>query len=137
MPACPECKTMVRSPVKVWATSDPSRDGGLVERHVGLYECTKCKTKFPYVYGSQSLKLVKVIDWQKLQEEYTKAKEQVVLLGKEQADLRAKLEQMELDLLSSKAQGIRDYISLLKEWRLQVQYDILPLEEKLAVTQKA
>jgi chromosome segregation ATPase len=59
MPSCPECKTKELEPVKTWnVMSDPDKMGSFLDTKIGIYQCSKCGTRFPSSLGRQKLRIV-------------------------------------------------------------------------------
>jgi septal ring factor EnvC (AmiA/AmiB activator) len=55
LPVCPKCGNKVQTPTKVFSVIVEPKESerGFTERKVGMYQCTKCQTKFPTVISKQ------------------------------------------------------------------------------------
>ena len=60
MPACPTCGTTADTPTKVFTVIVEPKEGerGLTQRKVGMYQCSKCNTKFPIIVSRQKYLVV-------------------------------------------------------------------------------
>ena len=137
MPACPQCDVLVDSPSKVWSITDHVKSNNLTESEVGLYSCKKCNTQFPFVYGSKKLKIVSVEVMTKLQENNDALTEQLSNVTAERDDvivernsLQSNIEKLELEHLNLRAEILKESISVLKEWKNEVQSELTPLLPK-------
>jgi hypothetical protein len=60
LPACPTCGTTADTPTKVFTVIVEPKEGerGLTQRKVGMYQCSKCNTKFPIIVSRQKYLVV-------------------------------------------------------------------------------
>ena len=137
MPACPQCDVLVDSPSKVWSITDHVKSNNLTESEVGLYSCKKCNTQFPFVYGSKKLKIVSVEVMDKLQEDNNVLSEQLSNVTverdnviNERNSLQSNMEKLELEYLNSRAEILKESISVLEEWKSEIQSELTPLLSK-------
>lgn len=137
MPSCPQCEVLVESPSKIWSITDHVKSGNLTESKVGLYSCKKCNTQFPFVYGSKKLKIVSVEVMDKLQEDNNVLSEQLSNVTVERDNvihernsLQSNMEKLELEYLNSRAEILKESISVLEEWKSEIQSELTPLLSK-------
>ncbi|NWG10013.1 MAG: hypothetical protein HXX80_06915 [Nitrososphaerales archaeon] len=132
MPTCPSCRSKVSEPLKTWPIVEPKKSGEIVESTVGIYRCTKCKAKFPFVVGKQGLRL---IESNKLEELHDTIKK----MSKVKQDLTEKVDQLEqekmvaeeslvLTRLEGKAENLKVEVSLLREVKRELEGMIKYLE---------
>ena len=69
MPACPTCGTTADTPTKVFTVIVEPKEGerGLTQRKVGMYQCSKCNTKFPIIVSRQKYLVVAEDQLRKIQ----------------------------------------------------------------------
>ncbi len=69
MPACPSCGTATDTPSKVFTVIVEPNEGerGLTQRKVGMYQCSKCNTKFPIIVSRQKYLVVAEDQLRKIQ----------------------------------------------------------------------
>jgi DNA repair exonuclease SbcCD ATPase subunit len=69
LPACPSCGTQSDTPSKVFTVIVEPKEGerGLTQRKVGMYQCSKCGTKFPIIVSRQKYLVVAEDQLKKLQ----------------------------------------------------------------------
>ena len=69
MPACPSCGTKTDTPSKVFTVIVEPNEGerGLTQRKVGMYQCSKCNTKFPVIVSRQKYLVVAEEQLKKIQ----------------------------------------------------------------------
>ena len=129
MAKCPSCDTDVNSPLKTWpVTGDVSADGTFAESKVGIYECSKCLTKFPYTFSKQKLEIVNSTEFQKLKDDLHEANvinnelgNRNTLLDGDNDKLRKLLE---LSKLQGKANALSSEVSALKRGRSILEDEI-------------
>ena len=65
--SCPECKTENKTPSRIWKVlDDPTKYGMLNERSVGIFQCVRCGTTFPYTVGKRRLSIIDADEYMKL-----------------------------------------------------------------------
>ncbi len=69
MPVCPSCGTATDTPSKVFTVIVEPNEGerGLTQRKVGMYQCSKCNTKFPIIVSRQKYLVVAEDQLRKIQ----------------------------------------------------------------------
>lgn len=69
MPACPSCGTPSDTPSKVFTVIVEPKEGerGLTQRKVGMYQCSKCGTKFPIIVSRQKYLVIAEDQLKKIQ----------------------------------------------------------------------
>jgi len=69
LPACPSCGTATDTPSKVFTVIVEPNEGerGLTQRKVGMYQCSKCNTKFPIIVSRQKYLVVAEDQLRKIQ----------------------------------------------------------------------
>ena len=69
MPACPSCGNATDTPSKVFTVIVEPKEGerGLTQRKVGMYQCSKCNTKFPIIVSRQKYLVVAEDQLRKIQ----------------------------------------------------------------------
>jgi septal ring factor EnvC (AmiA/AmiB activator) len=69
LPACPTCGTAADTPTKVFTVIVEPKEGerGLTQRKVGMYQCSKCNTKFPIIVSRQKYLVVAEDQLRKIQ----------------------------------------------------------------------
>jgi septal ring factor EnvC (AmiA/AmiB activator) len=69
LPACPSCGTTTDTPSKVFTVIVEPNEGerGLTQRKVGMYQCSKCNTKFPIIVSRQKYLVVAEDQLRKIQ----------------------------------------------------------------------
>jgi hypothetical protein len=124
---CPKCRTRIPSPTRTWSVLDePEKKGGMVERLVGIYECSKCGTKFPHVIGKQKFKIIKDEEWINLNNNLSKYEEKI---NRSQERINI-LEEINLKLQTGiKKLGQRYVISELKGKVGALETDVFWLRE--------
>ena len=137
MPICPNCSSKVSEPLRTWPTVEPKENGEILESTVGIYWCTKCKTKFPFVIGKRDLKL---IESSELEELHHKIK----MMDKVKQELARRVDQLEqekmaveeslvLTRLDDKAEKLKVEISLLREVKREIEDVIKYLEQSYSL----
>lgn len=129
MPSCPKCRARTPPPTKTWSMlGDPNKKGEMQESIVGIYECAKCGTKFPHVFGRQKLMIVKAKEWEKLQKGLTEAQTQIAQLEQEKTLLQAGMKDLEEKLviteLQAKADVLQKDVTHLREGRKELEEEI-------------
>ncbi|MEM3382977.1 MAG: hypothetical protein QXL52_00045 [Nitrososphaerales archaeon] len=123
--------------LKTWPIVEPGKNGEIVECVVGIYWCTKCKIKFPYVVGKHDLRLIE-------KRELVELHEKIKILDKVKQDLAEKVDQLEkekimaegnlmLTKLEDKAENLKVEISLLREVKKEIEDMIDYLEHNLSL----
>lgn len=132
MPTCPNCHSKVSEPLRTWPTVEPKKSWEIVESTVGIYWCTKCNTKFPFVVGKRDLKL---IETNQLEELHDKIK----AMDKVKQELEKKVDQLEqektvvkeslvLTRLEDRVENLKVEVSLLREVKREIEGMIKYLE---------
>jgi len=69
LPACPSCGTRTDTPTKVFTVIVEPKEGerGLTQRKVGMYQCSKCDTKFPIIVSREKYLVVAEDQLKKIQ----------------------------------------------------------------------
>ena len=69
MPVCPSCGTSTDTPSRVFSVIVEPKEGerGLTQRKVGMYQCSKCGTKFPTIISRQKYLVVAEDQLKKIQ----------------------------------------------------------------------
>ena len=136
MVKCPQCGTDVPAPSKAWSLlREPDKRGGILEQKVGIYECTKCRTRFPFAYGSQKLKLVNAEKLQQLVSALTEAKDKSVKLEKKVSELEDRKAALEVDIkqleerltineLQAKANALEREVTFLQDDKRGLEAEI-------------
>ncbi|MDA4112660.1 MAG: hypothetical protein OK474_01275 [Thaumarchaeota archaeon] len=108
MPACPTCGTTADTPTKVFTVIVEPKEGerGLTQRKVGMYQCSKCNTKFPIIVSRQKYLVVAEDQLRKIQRDLKDLKStneelehKVDRLVKEQEELQETLRRKETESL--------------------------------------
>ncbi len=136
MVKCPQCGTDVPAPSKAWSLlREPDKRGGILEQKVGIYECTKCRTRFPFAYGSQKLKLVNAEKLQQLVTALADAKDKSTKLEQKVSDLEARKTALEDDIqhleerltineLQAKANALEREVTFLQDDKRGLEAEI-------------
>jgi len=138
MPTCPNCRSKVTEPLKTFPVVEPKKDGEITECTVGIYWCSKCNEKFPFVVGKKDLKL---IETEKLEELHDKIEE----MDKVKQELVKKVDRLEqekivaeeslvLAKLEGRAENLKVEVSLLKEVKRELEGMIKYLEQAISPT---
>jgi predicted nucleic acid-binding Zn-ribbon protein len=108
LPACPTCGTTADTPTKVFTVIVEPKEGerGLTQRKVGMYQCSKCNTKFPIIVSRQKYLVVAEDQLRKIQRDLKDLKStneelerKVDGLVKEQEELQETLRRKETESL--------------------------------------
>ena len=108
MPACPTCGTTADTPTKVFTVIVEPKEGerGLTQRKVGMYQCSKCNTKFPVIVSRQKYLVVAEDQLRKIQRDLKDMKatneeleHRVDGLVKDQEELQETLKRQEKESL--------------------------------------
>jgi predicted nucleic acid-binding Zn-ribbon protein len=108
LPACPTCGTTADTPTKVFTVIVEPKEGerGLTQRKVGMYQCSKCNTKFPVIVSRQKYLVVAEDQLRKIQRDLKDLKStneelerKVDGLVKEQEELQETLRRKETESL--------------------------------------
>jgi DNA repair exonuclease SbcCD ATPase subunit len=69
LPACPNCGTPNDTPSKVFSVIVEPKEGerGLTQRKVGMYQCSKCGTKYPIIVSRQKYLVIAEDQLKKIQ----------------------------------------------------------------------
>ncbi|MCP8323034.1 MAG: hypothetical protein L6N96_02495 [Candidatus Methylarchaceae archaeon HK02M2] len=136
MPTCPTCRSKVLEPLKAWPIVEPQKNGEIKDYTVGIYWCTKCNTKFPFVLGKRSLKLIETNTLVELHNKFkTLEKNKQELLQKvENLEQEKRVAEMGLILtrLKDKAENLKVEVSLLKKVKNDLEGMIQFLDNTLA-----
>jgi len=108
LPACPTCGTTADTPTKVFTVIVEPKEGerGLTQRKVGMYQCSKCNTKFPVIVSRQKYLVVAEDQLRKIQRDLKDMKatneeleHRVDGLVKDQEELQETLKRQEKESL--------------------------------------
>ncbi len=137
MVKCPQCGTDVPAPTKAWSLlREPDKVGGILEQKVGIYECSKCRTRFPYAFGSQKLKLVSAEKLQQLVSALADAKNKSVKLEQKVSELEGRKTALETDIKQLEERmtinELQARASALEREVAYLQQDKRGLEEEIA-----
>jgi predicted RNase H-like nuclease (RuvC/YqgF family) len=69
LPVCPSCGTKTETPTKVFSVIVEPKEGerGLTQRKVGMYQCSKCDTKFPIIVSREKYLVIAEDQLKKIQ----------------------------------------------------------------------
>ncbi len=128
MPACPSCGTAADTPSKVFTVIVEPNEGehGLTQRKVGMYQCSKCNTKFPVIVSRQKYLVVAEDQLKKIQSDLRdmrttnqELEQRVNGLVKDQEELQEALKQKEkesqLKQLEIKVSALEGQVSYLRK----------------------
>jgi predicted RNase H-like nuclease (RuvC/YqgF family) len=128
LPNCPKCGNKEVSPYRSFSIIvEPSKgERGMVERRVGMYNCSKCGTKFPTVISRQRYLIVAEEQLKSLQDELKNVKSgseqlegRVQSMAREQRELQVRLEKMakdsEVGRLEAKLTELEGYVQYLRK----------------------
>ncbi|MBI4257945.1 MAG: hypothetical protein HY619_03225 [Thaumarchaeota archaeon] len=135
MPACPRCKKIVKTPIQTFThLNESDRKGGILEQTVGLYECSTCREKFPYVYGRQKLKLISTTELEKLQRALSDVKtenqtlqEKLGVTESEAAGLRFEVAELQKTVMAighNWMEGLRVDVDTLRQEKTKLEEEI-------------
>jgi predicted RNase H-like nuclease (RuvC/YqgF family) len=105
LPACPSCGTPADTPTKVFSVIVEPGDGerGLTQRKVGMYQCSKCGSKFPIIVSRQKYLIVAEDQLKKIQSDVKDLKRTNEELEQTIGGLKKGQEELQ-ELLKSKEQ---------------------------------
>jgi DNA repair exonuclease SbcCD ATPase subunit len=128
LPACPSCGTAADTPSKVFTVIVEPKEGerGLTQRKVGMYQCSKCNTKFPIIVSRQKYLVVAEDQLRKIQSDLNDLKStnqglelKINALTKDQEQLQETLKQTEresqLKQLEVKVDALEGQVSYLRK----------------------
>jgi septal ring factor EnvC (AmiA/AmiB activator) len=128
LPVCPSCGTATDTPSKVFTVIVEPNEGerGLTQRKVGMYQCTKCNTKFPIIVSRQKYLVVAEDQLRKIQSDLKEMRttnqeleSRVNSLVKDQEALQETLNQKEresqLKQLEIKVSALEGQVSYLRK----------------------
>ena len=128
MPACPSCGTATDTPSKVFTVIVEPAEGerGLTQRKVGMYQCSKCNTKFPIIISRQKYLVVAEEQLKKIQSDLKGLKatnqeleHRIDTLVKDQEglqeSLRNKEKESQLTQLELKLEALEGQVSYLRK----------------------
>jgi len=128
LPVCPSCGTATDTPSKVFTVIVEPSEGerGLTQRKVGMYQCSKCNTKFPIIVSRQKYLVVAEDQLRKIQGDLKDMKatnqgleQKVNGLMKDQEELQEALKQKEkesqLQQLEIKVSALENQVSYLRK----------------------
>lgn len=128
MPACPSCGTRTDTPTKVFTVIVEPKEGerGLTQRKVGMYQCSKCDTKFPIIVSREKYLVVAEDQLKKIQNDVKDLKktntdlvQSVDGLKKDQKELHETLKRNEKESqvkqLEVKLHALESQVSYLKK----------------------
>ena len=128
MPACPNCGTEVASPTKLFTVIVEPKEGerGLTQRKVGMYQCSKCDTRFPTVVSRQHYLVVAEDQMTRFQAGLRELKKtnqdlerRIESMGKQQADFERMIERTKKDadtrVLEAKIDALERHVAYLRK----------------------
>jgi septal ring factor EnvC (AmiA/AmiB activator) len=128
LPDCPKCGNKEVSPYKSFSIIvEPSKgEHGMVERKVGMFNCSKCGTKFPTVISRQRYLVIAAEQLHQLQDELGNVKKgneelenRFQAMSREHREMQARLEKMakdsEVSKLEAKLAALEDYVEHLRK----------------------
>jgi predicted RNase H-like nuclease (RuvC/YqgF family) len=138
LPACPSCGTQADTPSKVFTVIVEPREGerGLTQRKVGMYQCSKCGTKFPIIVSRQKYLVVAEDQMKKLQNDIQDLKKNNNELTHDVDGLKRNQEELEEAIkMKEKESEIKQLEVKLRALETQVSYlkkEKGELEEKVS-----
>jgi predicted RNase H-like nuclease (RuvC/YqgF family) len=140
LPDCPKCGNKEVSPYKSFSIIvEPSKgEHGMVERKVGMYNCSKCGTKFPTVMSRQRYLIVAAEQLRSLQDELGNVKRdnqelevKVQGMAREHRELQARLERLakdsEIDRMETKLAELEAYVEHLRKEKGELEQRVSKL----------
>jgi predicted RNase H-like nuclease (RuvC/YqgF family) len=128
LPVCPSCGTANDTPSKVFTVIVEPNEGerGLTQRKVGMYQCSKCSTKYPIIVSRQRYLVVAEDQLKKIQGDVKdlravnqELEKKINNLTKDQEQLQETLKQKEnesqLKQLEVKVQALQGQVSYLRK----------------------
>jgi len=128
LPACPNCGTQNDTPSKVFSVIVEPKEGerGLTQRKVGMYQCSKCSTKFPIIVSRQKYLVIAEEQLKKIQNDVKDLKktnedlmESIDGLKKNQLELNEaiarKEKESQVKQLEVKLRALESQVSYLKK----------------------
>jgi hypothetical protein len=132
MPTCPNCRSKVSEPLKTFPIVEPKKDGEITESTVGIYWCSKCNEKFPFVVGKKDLKLIETEKLEELHDKIEKmdkvSQELVKKVDLLEQEKTVAGESLVLAKLEGRAENLKVEVSLLKEVKRELEGMIKYLE---------
>jgi DNA-directed RNA polymerase subunit RPC12/RpoP len=127
LPACPNCGTAIASPEKLFTVIVEPKEGerGLTQRKVGMYNCSKCGTKFPVVVSRQHYLIVADDQMSKIQADIKGLKKtnqdlekRIQLMDKEYLEIQKALDRNKKDtetrVLEAKVDALEKHVAYLR-----------------------
>jgi DNA-directed RNA polymerase subunit RPC12/RpoP len=127
LPACPNCGTAITSPEKLFTVIVEPKEGerGLTQRKVGMYNCSKCGTKFPVVVSRQHYLIVADDQMSKIQADIKGLKKtnqdlekRIQLMDKEYLEIQKALDRNKKDtetrVLEAKVDALEKHVAYLR-----------------------
>jgi len=140
MPDCPKCGNKEVSPYKSFSIIvEPSKgEHGLVERKVGMYNCSKCGTKFPTVMSRQRYLIVAAEQLHSLQNELGGLKKdnqeldaKLQGMAREHRELQERLEKLtrdsEINRMETKLNELEAYVEHLRKEKGELEQRVSKL----------
>jgi DNA-directed RNA polymerase subunit RPC12/RpoP len=128
LPACPNCGTAITSPEKLFTVIVEPKEGerGLTQRKVGMYNCSKCGTKFPVVVSRQHYLIVADDQMSKIQADIKGLKKtnqdlekRIQLMDKEYLEIQKALDRNKKDtetrVLEAKVDALEKHVAYLRK----------------------
>jgi DNA repair exonuclease SbcCD ATPase subunit len=128
LPTCPSCGTRNDTPSKVFSVIVEPGEGerGLTQRKVGMYQCSKCGTKYPIIVSREKYLIIAEEQLKKIQtdlKDLKKTNEDLMQsiggLRKSQEELQEMLERNEeesqVKQLEVKLQALESQVDYLKK----------------------
>jgi hypothetical protein len=120
LPACPSCGTTTDTPSKVFTVIVEPNEGerGLTQRKVGMYQCSKCNTKFPIIVSRQKYLVVAEDQLRKIQGDLKDLKATNLELQQKVTDLvkdQEIMQESQLKQLEVKVHALEGQVSYLRK----------------------
>jgi predicted RNase H-like nuclease (RuvC/YqgF family) len=128
LPVCPSCGTRTDTPTKVFSVIVEPKEGerGLTQRRVGMYQCSKCDTKFPIIVSREKYLVVAEDQLKKIQNDVKDLKrtntdlvQSIDGLRKDQEELhetmKRKEKESQVKQLEVKMHALESQVSYLKK----------------------
>jgi uncharacterized protein (DUF3084 family) len=128
LPNCPKCGTKVALPTRTFTVMVEPEKGerGMTERRVGMYECSKCGTKFPTVISKQRYLIVAEEQLKSLQDELGSMKKgnedlntRVKGMAEQQRELESSIEraakESEVKRLQARLTELESFVAYLRK----------------------
>jgi predicted RNase H-like nuclease (RuvC/YqgF family) len=128
LPVCPSCGTRTDTPSKVFSVIVEPKEGerGLTQRKVGMYQCSKCDTKFPIIVSREKYLVIAEDQLKKIQSDVKDLKrtntdlvQSIDGLKKNQEELheamKRKEKESQVKQLEVKLRALENQVSYLKK----------------------